>query len=177
MCPENSYTLRIPNRGEGVQFTQSVQRVINGVTHLVPITWTMNLPAYLRSKGACMITVVHASIESENNSLYGALGLNSNITQQGADTELGLNSGAVQRLASFTPGMSTADSYVAYATPHTFRCLSLPERLQITRVAIDAADAGVWPDGGPKPDANYDSGDDACPYFCEAIMTIEFDSY
>ena len=124
-----------------------------------------------------MIILVHASMESENNSLYSALGLNSNITQQGADTEAGLNSGAVQRLATFTPAMSTATSYVAYASPHTFRCLSLPERLQFTRVAIDTADTAVWPDGGPKPDANYDSGDDACPYYCEAIMTIEFDSY
>ena len=124
-----------------------------------------------------MHTVMHASMESENNLLYGALGLDSNIPQQGADTERGLNSGAVQRLASFTPGMATAGAHVAYATPHTFRCLSLPERLEFTRVAIDAADDAAWPDDGPKPDANYDAANDALPYYCEAIMTIEFDSY
>ena len=178
MCPKNTYTLRISNRGEGVQFTQSVQRTIGNATHLVPISWTMNLPACLRSKGACMITVAHASMESNNNLLYGALGLDSNIPQQGADTEQGLNSGAVRRLASFTPGMSTTDSNVAYqATPHTFRCLSLPERLEFTRVSIDTADDTAWPDGGPQPDANYDGGGVVCPYYCEALMTIEFDSY
>ena len=124
-----------------------------------------------------MITVAHASMESENNSLYGTIRLDSNIPQQGADTELGLNSGVVQRLASFTKCLSTADSHVAYATPHTFRCLSLPERLQFTRVAIDIADEDSWPDGGPKTDANYDGGGNACPYYCEVIMTIEFDGY
>ena len=178
MCPKNTYTLRISNRGAGVQFTKSVERTIAGVTHLVPITWTMNLPACLRSRGPCMVTVMHASMESENNLLYGALGLDSNIPQQGADTERGLNSGAVQRLASFTPGMATAGSHVAYQlTPHTFRCLSLPERLEFTRVSIDTADDTAWPDDAPKPDANYDAADDAVPYYCEAIMTIEFDSY
>ena len=178
MCPKNTYTLRISNRGTGVQYTKSVERTIAGVTHLVPITWTMNLPACLRSKGPCMITVLHASMESENNLLYGALGLDSNIPQQGADTEQGVSSGAVHRLASFTPGMATAGSHVAYQlTPHTFRCLSLPERLEFTRVSIDTADDTAWPDDAPKPDANYDAADDAVPYYCEAIMTIEFDSY
>jgi hypothetical protein len=74
--------------------------------------------------------------------------------------------------------MSTTDSNVAYqATPHTFRCLSLPERLEFTRVSIDTTDDTAWPDGGPQPDANHDGGGNACPYYCEAIMTIEFDSY
>jgi len=138
----------------------------------------MDLPACLRSKGPCMVTVMHASMESENNLLYGALGLDSNIPQQGADTEQGVNSGAVHRLASFTPGMATAGSHVAYQlTPHTFRCLSLPERLEFTRVSIDTADDAAWPDDVPKPDANYDAADNALPYYCEAIMTLEFDSY
>ena len=124
-----------------------------------------------------MVTVTHASMESENNALYGTLGLDSNILQQGADTELGLNSGVVQRLASFTTGLSTTDSHVAYASPHTFRCLSLPERLQFTRVAIEIADEALWPHGGPTPDANHDAGGNAYPYYCEVIMTIEFDDY
>ena len=120
-CLKRTYTLRISNRGEGVQ--SLVDRKV----------WTMNLPACLRSKGACKITVAHASMESRAGAAYAVLGLDSNIPHQGADTEQGgQNSGAVHRLASFALDGQRV-SYISQ--PYTFRCLSLPERLEFTRVA------------------------------------------
>ena len=158
MCPKNTYTLRISNRGDGIQAL--VERK----------TWTMNLPSCLRSKGACMVTVTHASMESQQGATYAALGLDSNIPHQGADTEQGgQNAGSVQRLASF----ELTGQRVSYLSqPYSFRCMSLPERMEFTRVAVPLQQA----DELPTPDANVYDGDSE-PYYCEVVMTIVFDVY
>jgi hypothetical protein len=117
-----------------------------------------------------MVTVAHASMESKQGAAYAALGLDSNIPHQGADTEQGgQNAGSVQRLASF----ELTGQRVSYLSqPYTFRCMSLPERMEFTRVAVPSQQAGEL----PTPDDNSHGGGSQ-PYYCEVVMTIVFDEY
>ena len=126
MCPKNTYTLRISNRGEGVQNTafgtKTIQVDDEDVGIQIPICWTMNLPACLRSKGPCNITVTYAAMETTEN--YTVLAINSNIPQLGADIEQGLNSSAATRLATLSPSRdkpaNDAQKIYRQQFPHTF---------------------------------------------------------
>jgi len=185
MCPKNIYTLRISNRGEGVQYTSFGTKTItkDGKAFIVhiPKTWTMNLPACLRSKGPCTITVTYAAMETTEN--YTCLAINSNIPQSGADTEQGLNSTASTRLATLGPSRDRppGDSQDMYRqqSPHTFRCAGLPERLEFTRVALVESGADSIVAHIPTPNANPSTTPpvSANQYYAEACLSIEFDSY
>ena len=185
MCQKSIYTLRISNRGEGVQNTafgaKTIQVDGEDVGIQIPICWTMNLPACLRSKGACNITVTYAAMETIEN--YTVLAINSNIPQLGADTEQGLNSSAATRLATLTPNRdkpaSDAQEIYRQQVPHTFRCTGLPERLEFTRVCLVESGANSLVGHIPTPNSNPSTNPVAAanPYYAEAIMTIEFDSY
>jgi hypothetical protein len=185
MCPKNTYVLRISNRGEGVQNTAFATKTIQvgdeDVDIQIPISWTMNLPACLRSKGACMVTVTHASMETIEN--YTVLAINANIPQLGADTEQGLNSSAATRLATLTPNRdkpaSDAQEIYRQQAPHTFRCTGLPERLEFTRVCLVESGANSLVGYIPTPNSNPSANPvvAANPYYAEVCMTIEFDSY
>ena len=185
MCPKNIYVLRISNRGEGVQNTAFGMKTIQvggeDVDIQIPITWTMNLPACLRSKGPCNITVTYAAMETIEN--YTVLAINSNIPQPGADTEQDLNSAASTRLATLTPSRdkpaSDAQEFHRQQFPHTFRCTGLPERLEFMRVCLVESGANSLVGHIPNPNANPRTNPVATanPYYCEANMTIEFDSY
>ena len=144
----------------------------------------MNLPACLRSKGACNITMTYAAMETIEN--YIVLAMNSNISQLGADTEQGLNSSAATRLATLSPSRDKAASDVQeiyrQQAPHTFRCTGLPERLGFTRVCLDGSGVNSLVGHIPTPNANPRTlalGGVAATnlYYCEVVMTIEFDSY
>ena len=185
MCPKNTYTLRISNRGEGVQNTafgtKTIQVGGEDVDIQIPITWTMNLPACLRSKGPCNITVTYAAMETIEN--YPCLAINSNIPQLGANTEQGLNSTASTRLATLTaPGRKWATNDVQeiyrHQAPHTFRCTGLPERLEFTRSCLVESNVNSLVGHIPTSNANPSAKpvETANPYYAEMCMAIEFDS-
>jgi hypothetical protein len=185
MCPKNTYVLRISNRGEGVQNTafgtKTIQVDGEDVDIQIPISWTMNLPACLRSKGPCNVTVTYAAMETIEN--YTVLAINSNIPQLGADTEQGLNSSAATRLATLTPNRdkpaSDAQEIYRQQAPHTFRCTGLPERLEFTRVCLIESGANTLAGHIPTPNANPSTNPvvAANSYYAEVCMTVEFDSY
>ena len=186
MCPKNTYVLRISNRGEGVQNTafgtKAIQVDGEDVDIQIPVSWTMNLPACLCSKGACNITVTYSAMETIEN--YSVLAIVSNIPQLGADTEQGLNSSAATRLATLSPSRdkpaSDAQELYRQQFPHTFRCTGLPERLEFTRVCLVESDANSVVGHIPTPNSNPHSTNPitaANPYYAEVLMTIEFDGY
>ena len=185
MCRKNSYVLRISNRGEGVQNTafgtKTIQVEGEDVEIQIPVSWTMNLPACLRSKGPCNITVTYAAMETIEN--YAVLAINSNIPQLGADTEQGLNSSAATRLATLTPSRDKVPNDVQeiyrQQAPHSFRCTGLPERLRFTRVGLTGSVVNCLVGHIPTPNASPRTNPvvAANPYYAEVCMTIEFDSY
>ena len=185
MCPKDTYVLRISNRGEVVQNTafgtKTIQVDGEDVDIQIPISWTMNLPACLRSKAACNIIVTYAAMESSEN--YSVVAINSNIPQLGADTEQGLNSSAATRLATLSPSRdkpaSDAQEIYRQQFPHSVRCLSLPERLEFTRVCLIESGANSLVGHISTPSSNPSTNPIATanPYYAEVIMTIEFDVY
>jgi len=141
MCNNKVAYLRISNRGAGIATLIANQK------------FSVNLPANLRSRGACNITVVDGIVAVTTinavNIMKNELGVLSNIPMNGFNCEtpagtnnfMSMNNQVLFQcdLSAFAQLDGTTGLVSNQMTnPRSFYCSGLPERIEFERYEVDA---------------------------------------
>jgi hypothetical protein len=146
MCNKKSVYLRISNRGDAVRELVANQ------------SFTVNLPANLRSRRACYISVVEGTIAltttALTNIMKAEVGILTNIPIYGFNTETPANSNNFMSennkvlfsvdLTSLSDHDGTDNSVsLPMLNQRTFYCGGLPEKIEFERYKVDSGGVGT----------------------------------
>tara|TARA_B100001094_G_scaffold325836_1_gene380863 strand:+ start:2873 stop:3379 length:507 start_codon:yes stop_codon:yes gene_type:complete len=146
MCNKKSVYLRCSNRGDAVTALVANQ------------SFSVNLPANLRSRRACFISVVEGTIAITTsvgiNLMKAEIGVLSNIPMYGFNTETPANSNNFMSennkvlfsvdLNSLAEQDGTANNVsLPMINPRTFYCGGLPEKIEFERYSVAPAAAST----------------------------------
>ncbi len=145
MCNKKSVYLRCSNRGAAVQELVSNTK------------FSVNLPANLRARGACFISVIEGNVvitTSASNLVKAEIGVLSNIPMYGFNTETPANSNnfmsennkvlfSVDASNLIAQDGSANQCALPMLNQRTFYCGGLPEKIEFERYKVEAGSSGT----------------------------------
>jgi len=146
MCNKKSVYLRVSNRGNAVNSLVANQ------------SFSVNLPANIRSRGACFVSVIEGNCAftttALTNVMKAEIGVLSNIPMYGFNTETPANSNNFMsennkvlfscELSSLAAEDGTANSVSCpMLNQRTFYCGGLPEKIEFERYKVESGGAGT----------------------------------